>query len=372
MSNIAFLWDNFGPTHIDECEALAAALPDGAKLTGIELFSKSGTYGWGRWQGTGFEQVTLFDGSEQQVRPGTLQIARKIVQTVRARKIKHVFFCHYQEPYILLSAWALRLLGCRLYVLSDSKFDDYPRHLRRELGKSFFMTPYHGALTASLRCKDYIRFLGVNPDRIRRGYYSISMDRVRAAAGAEPAPGGLPHGERHFLSIARLVPKKNHVMLVDAYARYKATATSPRKLILCGSGPLEADIRERIAAHGLEDWIEVRGNVLPADVATELGRALCLLLPSIEEQFGIVVLEAQALGLPVIVSDNVGARDVQVRTGVNGFVVEPDNPEGMAYFMRSLSDDETLWRAMATEAGKFSQKGDIPVFVDAALELIRS
>jgi len=76
------------------------------------------------------------------------------------------------------------------------------------------------------------------------------------------------------------------------------------------------------------------------------------------------------MGLPVILSDNCGSRDVLVRSGVNGFVVEPDNPAGMAYFMRLLSDDEALWRRMCTASQQVAEKADTSRFAEAVDALI--
>ena len=95
-----------------------------------------------------------------------------------------------------------------------------------------------------------------------------------------------------------------------------------------------------------------------------------LLLPSIEEQFGNVVIEAQAMGLPVIISDNCGAWDHLVRSGVNGFVVEPDNAEGLTYFMKLLSTNEVLWRQMCFEALRFAEFGDVKRFAEGVAHVL--
>lgn len=368
MTPIAFVWDNFGPYTVDAVEAVAAATGGPHAVVGIELFAASGTYEWGRWEGQGYTHATLFSG-ERRGRVSTVAIARRIVSTVRAHGVGTVFLCHYAEPHILLAAIALRALGKRVFVLSDSKFDDYPRHLRREIGKSLYMAPYQGGVAASPRCADYMRFLGLDPARIRQGYYGIDLERIRGACDLPPAPAGHPFGERHFLSIARLVPKKNHAMMLDAYAIYARRVASPRRLVLCGSGPLEPDIRDRIAALGITDTVDVLGNVPPARIPGHVGRALALLLPSIEEQFGIVVVEAQAMGLPVILSDNCGSRDCQVQGGVNGFVIEPDNPVGMATYMQWLDEDELLWTRMAIAAGAAAERGSVRHFVEAVCDL---
>jgi glycosyltransferase involved in cell wall biosynthesis len=99
---------------------------------------------------------------------------------------------------------------------------------------------------------------------------------------------------------------------------------------------------------------------------------LALILPSVEEQFGNVVIEAQATGLPVLISDVCGAWDQMVQSGVNGFVFEPDNSIGLAYFMSLLSEDEELWNRMCSAAQEKARAGDVGQFVRGVQLLIGS
>jgi glycosyltransferase involved in cell wall biosynthesis len=308
--------------------------------------------------------VTLLAEGET---PRTFSTAWKIVRACRRHRARFVFLCHYERRYIFIAAWLLRLTGRRVFTMVDSKYDDYQRHLWREVAKSFMMRPYRGALTASSRGADYLRFLRVNARRIRLGYDAISLERIRAAAGG---PGDTAFEDRYFLVVARLVPKKNHRLVLDAYARYASATERPRRLTLCGSGPLEEAIRAQIQSLGIEALVDVLGNIGPTELPAKLGGALCLLLPSLEEQFGIAVVEAQAVGLPVIVSTAVGARDLHVRTGVNGFVVEPDNEEGLAWCMARIGDDEELWRRFSAAALEAAPRSDASAFVAGAIALI--
>jgi glycosyltransferase involved in cell wall biosynthesis len=120
----------------------------------------------------------------------------------------------------------------------------------------------------------------------------------------------------------------------------------------------------------LESNIIFHGFVQTEQVAKLLGTTLALVLPSIEEQFGNVVIEAQALGLPVLLSDVCGARDNLVRTAVNGFIFEPDNSQGLAWFMSLIAKDLELWKGMSKSANKFSSKGDVLNFANAVKNLI--
>lgn len=368
MSRIAFVWDNFGPMHVERCEAVAAALPEGWTVIGLEEYAASDTYDWHPEASSRFEKRTIF--ADPKARPGVLRRIVRMVRAARACQAKHVFWCNYERPEVLISALVLRLTGRRCYVMGCSKFDDYPRSLWREGLKSLFFLPYRGGLSSGVRGRDYMRFRGLPAARVVGEYNTLSIDRVRSDAGVPPAPGGVAFADRPFLIVARFVAKKNLEMALAAYALYAAQSATPRALVLCGSGPLEAELRAQVAALGLGGQVRFEGFVQRHGIARWMGRSLCLLLPSLEEQFGNVVIEAQAMGMPVILSDSCGARDKLVRSGQNGFVVEPDNPEGMAFFMGLIAGDEALWRRLAQAALASAPQGDTARFAEGVLALV--
>jgi glycosyltransferase involved in cell wall biosynthesis len=75
------------------------------------------------------------------------------------------------------------------------------------------------------------------------------------------------------------------------------------------------------------------------------------------------------MGVPVLVADNVGARDLLVRTAVDGYVFEPDNAEGLAQLMCRLSTDEDEWRRLAEGALAAAPAGDVARFVEGVSAL---
>ncbi|MET3614940.1 glycosyltransferase involved in cell wall biosynthesis [Rhizobium aquaticum] len=369
MSTIILLWENFGPMHDDRVRALVRACGGKARIVGLELFGKSDTYAWDNEAGDDFEKITLFPGQSHSL-SRTLKIAAVIVRHCRALNADQVFLCHYELPAILLAACMLRLLGMKVYAMGDAKFDAYKRHLWREVGKSFFFLPYVGALSNEVRSKDYLRFLGIKAGRIAAPYNTISIDRLRRLSGTVPAPNGAAFADRHFTIVARFVREKNLEMALEAYAIYCRAADAPRQLHLCGSGELEPLLRQKVEELGLRDLVEFRGFLQSDGIAQALGTTLALILPSVQETFGFVVIEAQAMGLPVLVSENCGSRDTLVRTGVNGFVIEPDNPNGLAFFMSLLGRDEALWQRMCVSASSFAEKGDVDRFAEAVMTLV--
>ncbi|WP_395664447.1 glycosyltransferase [Methylocella sp.] len=366
---VVFVWENFGPVHTDRCDALAVRLGRSRRVVGVELGGASSVYDWRPEDGIHFEKRTLFTDAQITEVPLRRKI-RELVRACFALRPADFFFCHYETPYVFLTALLLRLAGSRVFVMNDSKFDDYKRYVGREIVKKLFYLPYSGAIAAGTRSADYFRFLGMSEKRIALNYDAISTDRIRRLAGVDRAPGGPAFAERDFIIVARMVPKKNIAMALEAYALYRAGAARPRKLRLCGSGPLEAELKAHAERLQIADDVIFHGFLQIEEVCPLLGSSLALILPSLQEQFGNVVIEAQALGLPTIVSENCGARDLLVRNGVNGFVVEPDNPRGLAFFMSLLDRDETLWRNMALATAPYSALGDAARFAESALALI--
>lgn len=128
--------------------------------------------------------------------------------------------------------------------------------------------------------------------------------------GARTQPGAA------LLFVGRLWEEKGIEALLQAVGqRYP--------LVVVGDGPLRQSLSERYPQVVFKGWLS------PPDVATEMRKAIALVLPSLSlEAFGLVVAEALAQGVPVVVSDRAGAATL-VQPGVNGFVVNMDRPEQM-------------------------------------------
>jgi glycosyltransferase involved in cell wall biosynthesis len=369
---IAFVWETFGPYHMDRCEACAHELGD-YDITGIEITSRSDVYDWdSTGPGHAFRKVTLFPNAGA-AEIGAWRYFRALIAGCLKTGAQHIFLCGFENPAIFLAAIVLRLLGRRVIVMQDSKFDDKPRRLAKECAKALMYSPYHAALVGSPRSKAYLRFLGLARRPIALGYDTVSMSRIARLAGGETAPGGgVAHAERHFTIIARFVAKKNLSMALRAYEVYcRRHSGTPRALHLCGSGELEAELREQTARSGVGN-VHFRGYLQEEAVACTLASSLALILPSREEPFGLVVNEALAVGIPVIVSDNCGARDLLVRRAVNGYVIEPDNIEGLARVMHLLDRDAEEWARLAGNSRLFRSLADTAQFAGGVADLVRA
>jgi L-malate glycosyltransferase len=367
---VIFLWESFGPHHVDRCKSCVAELGDRYEIYGVEIATFDANYQWrGSVGADGFTKITLFPDVVRQ-KLSHWRCFLRIVSSCLKLKARYIFLCNYDVPSIFLAAVVLRLLGRRICIMQDSKFDDKQRYLFKETLKSLLYRPYHAALVAGHRTKSYLAFLGISERRIFIGYDTVSTARIRSFAEAEPAPGGVPHAERHFTVVARFVPKKNLSLALDAYAAYLAQdPKAPRELHFCGSGELEPVLRQQAERLGLRG-VHFRGYLQEREIARVLGSTLALILPSIEEQHGLVINEAIAMGVPVLASENCGARDLLVRSGVNGHIIEPDNAVGLAHFMAQLGADSDEWTRLARGTRQFDAAADTKLFAQSVDQVL--
>ena len=131
----------------------------------------------------------------------------------------------------------------------------------------------------------------------------------------------------------------------------------PEALLLVGGGGEEQETLERQArVLGIADRVEFVGPIHdPRDFYRRLD---LFVLPSLDEAFGLVVLEAMAMGLPVI-GTRVGGVPEVLTHGVNGWLVEPGNSAQLAAGIRTLWADPALCRHAAEEGRRTAVRFDV-------------
>ena len=367
--SIGLIWSQFAAYHVDRCEAVARRFGDKAEVLAVEVATTSTGYAWeASGDVAGARKITLFPGeSFDAVRPWRRY--RALLKAVRGCDVVCVGLSYGILDAILLS-WTLRLMGRRVIVFSESKFDDCWRSVWFELTKSVILSCYSAAIVGGRRHMDYFRFLRFRRRPVLPGYDCVGLERIRRQGGGILAPAGTAFADRPFLFVGRFVDKKNLVSLVEGYGRYCAFATgAARRLVLIGSGEDEALARARAEQLGVAGLIDWPGFLRAEEVSRALSGALALVLPSREEQWGLVVNEALAFGLPAIVSHEVGSRDLLVRNLINGYVVDSNSPEAIGRAMFALGGDEAVWRAMVGQSHERAWMGDAERLADA-LELV--
>lgn len=128
----------------------------------------------------------------------------------------------------------------------------------------------------------------------------------------------------------RMIPEKRLILLVEALAIARQ-AVPDLRAILFGNGPERDNIIAAIAAHDLESAISLPGFVEARVLEEAMRSALCIVQPSAREGYGLIVVEASARGVPVIVvtADDNAAVEL-VEPGINGLIADPATPHALA------------------------------------------
>ena len=362
---VVFAWENLGPSHVDRIEACVA--DPVLEVTAVEFFGTSSVYDWNSAGLSGGRRVTLYPDGRALNKPF---LVWRLIRACLSVRPDAVFLCHYNYPPVFLAALVLRLVGVRTITMIDSKFDDMDRAVWRELLKTLLLSPYCGALAGSRRTIEYLRFLGFRRRLVIEGFDTLDVARIAARAPASRCDGPPVHPQRDFLVVARLIREKNLEFALRAFATWRQQAVHARALRILGAGPLEPQLRTLADELGVAKAVRFEGNATPDQVAQAMRNALALVFPSVQETFGFVVIEALALGLPVLISTKPGAADGLIDNGVNGWLVDPWRPAGLIAAMTLLDRDEQAWRAASTAASVSSERGDVRHFINAVKALI--
>jgi glycosyltransferase involved in cell wall biosynthesis len=137
--------------------------------------------------------------------------------------------------------------------------------------------------------------------------------------------------EMHFTTItcvARLVPIKNIDNLLRAW-KFIEKKKPDYKLAIIGDGPEFVSLNELTLSMGLKTIIFL-GAINNSDIPTYFYNSVAFILPSLSESWGLVVNEAMAAGLPILISNKINAANALLEEGVNGYGYEPLDIENMA------------------------------------------
>ncbi len=179
------------------------------------------------------------------------------------------------------------------------------------------------------------QLLGVDPARIRVIHHGF-----RPVALTAPPRGR----EQLILSVGAIQRRKNTVRLVEAFEQLAAGW----KLVLAGSSGFDSqDAMQRIARSPRKQDIQVLGYVPDAELEELYQRASIFAFPSLDEGFGMPVLDAMARGVPVVTSNVSAMPEV---AGEAGLLVDPHDTGSIAEGLRRLADDTRL-REQLTQAG---------------------
>lgn len=331
----AILFSNFGPYHLTRLRA-AARFGDFRECIGLEIAAQEALYPWQT-------QRENLDVPLETLHAGTLESAnsKTLCRLVDEALDKHapdvVAIAGYERAEMRAALGWCKRHGKIAVLMSESKRDDAPRAWWKEALKSQLVRRFDAALVGGRAHRDYARELGIPSSRIFLGYDIVDNDGFweRAEhARTQPPPLSKPY----FLTVNRFVERKNLKRVIQAYAMYRASSTKSQAwdLVLCGGGEDESALRE-LASSTKWDGIHFPGFGQQDEIIRYMAFAGVFVHASLTEQWGLVVNEALACGLPILVSNACGSTGELLRAGENGWGFDPCNTEELAQKMEQMA-----------------------------------
>ena len=342
---VAVVFHHIGPYHHARLNAAA----DKLSVTGFE-WSAKGYDSWGAADAPGcYQKISLFPEATDN-HPGKAELWRAFWSALEQANPDVVAVNGWNNFGSLVATDCCVRRGIPMVVMSESARQDEPRARWKEVIKKRIVDLYSAALVGGQRHVEYLAQLGMPRERIFTGYDVVDneyfrqrVEEVRSQRSEVRQKYGLP--ENYFLASARFVEKKNLPTLIRAYAAYRqkseASGNPPWDVVLLGDGPLREGLKSQLSTLNLHRHVRLPGFKQYDELPVYYALAKAFVHASTTEQWGLVVNEAIASGLPVIVSNRCGCVPELVQG--NGFTFEPTDEHELAsrlLQMASLSDDE--------------------------------
>ena len=339
------VWGNWGPYHYARFKGFRSACDsEGIKAIGLELFQKSNIYEWSTDQHE--SGVKHFSFGDQEMEFPVWKCLTQLLPYLWKLKADYAFVPSYWHWSLFINV-ICRLRGAKIIMMNESHADTERAHGFKRWIKVQIVKRFHAALVGGEPHQRHFEKLGMKPDSIFHGYDAIDVDyfagqadKVKRDGKLERARMNLP--DRYILSLSRMVEKKNLPRLVEAYSNINTNGSQPiPHLVFVGSGPVEAEVKEAVERWKLPRYDHEEGQdpVLinnqdkgvhffgfrQIDVnPTFFALAEAFIMPSLWEEWGLVVNEALACSTPVIVSANAGCAEDLVLEGKTGYKLIPE------------------------------------------------
>jgi len=352
---VAVVFHNIGPYHHARLNAAAERV----SVTGIE-WSAKGYDAWGEPDTPAlYHKISLFPEATEEY-PNKAELRCAFSSALEQMNPDVVAVNGWNNFGSLIATICCMRRGIHMVVMSESARQDEPRTRWKETIKRRIVNLYSAALIGGQRHIDYLVELGMPRERIFSGYDVVDNDyfgrrttdirnsHLRRGYGGQaafeiPDKRGLP--ENYFLASARFIEKKNLPRLISAYSKYRQKSQTagkvPWDLVLLGDGPLRETLNSQLFSLKLNEHVHLPGFKPYEELPDYYASANAFIHASAAEQWGLVVNEAIASGLPVIVSNRCGCAPELVNG--NGFVFDPTNEDELAdrlLEMASLSNQE--------------------------------
>lgn len=287
-------------------------------------------------------------------RPGSEQVAYinpSITDLMDRSHCDVAVILGYASPTCWLAMEKCRNSGIPYVLWSESTAHE--ESALRRVSRRLIVRAVSGAsafLATSPRAARYLRSHGADPERVSIVPNAPDISRFLNFPG-----GNKSRDHPTIVFVGQFIARKGLVYLVKAFS--ELTEAFPHaQLHLAGSGPQETSLRHLVDRLGIRPNVHFHGFVQPSGMRRVYASADIFVLPSLQETFGTVVVEAMASRLAVVVTSVSGTVDFLVLDNRTGLVVSPGNEASLTEALMRLAEDKGLRRRIAAQGQRLVSK----------------
>jgi len=275
-----------------------------------------------------------------------------IILKARIKGYKN-FYTHYCYIGGVNAAIISRLTGGKSYYWNCAMNWLFKKKDSSKIGYELCLRWSHYLVTGSEGMKQgYAEHYQLNPDKIKVMPNWINLERfsrqdIQPKARLPARQAGPPRAEKTLLFVHWLSARKGVDMIIPIVLSLKSLIGN-FKLIVVGDGPCKKELTVGIKEHDLKSYIEVVGAVPNKDLSDYYEKADIFIMPSMEEGFPHVLLEAMASGVPYVASDVGAVREISPEIAQR-FLVKPGDVEMFAHKIETLMSDEKIYEDFKKE-----------------------
>ncbi len=290
-------------------------------------------------------------------------VVRRLLKEI-SREGFDVVHCHFLYPagYLVARAGGPDFKN---YIVTSHGADievdqsiGYGLRLDPEVDRKIKWLFEHGRLftACSKNLGDKMIEAGLDRDKFRPVYNGVWLDDF-----SKPRENNIDRP--YFLTAGRLVPKKGHLWMLEAYREFCAGVPDPPLWLLAGEGPERGPLQTKINEWGLQDLVRFCGLVIGDELISLYQHCIAHLTPSLYEPFGMVNIEAFAAGRTVIAS-RVGGIPEIIEDRVNGLLVDPGDTQAACSSLKRIFEDVPFREQLAKASAESARDYDWPVIAE--------
>jgi glycosyltransferase involved in cell wall biosynthesis len=269
---------------------------------------------------------------------------RGIIKAIKEFKPDVVNLTGYYDFASWIVLFYCKFRGIKTILSNETTSDDHKRNGIKEFVKGLIIKQFDGYFNFGTSSENYILSLGISQEKMlvkrncvdNNALNDIYLKHLPSRIQQQHL---LKIPSKNFIFVGRLIYYKNLFHFLGAFHSAQQKSTENWGVIILGDGELKDDLQKFVSEKNILN-VRFQKGVSWQQVPKYLALSDVLVLPSYSEPWGLVVNEAMACRLPVIVSEKCGSAVDLVKNGENGFTFNPTNSEELTDLLLKFMNEE--------------------------------